>query len=199
MRLLVDLARRDPELALVTATGDLAAHRPLRRVVEDARGWDMFRALAEMLAAADLTPADLEALVATTGPGPLSGTRYGLAIVRALHTATGRPVIGLPSFFGLADPNLAAPQPIRYPLDRGLVATAVVTVRPDGWQLAEVALLAGTHELPPPAFAAVALARAAAAATPGAPDTLAPIYLREPDTRPQMDGLGRPLSAGVPA
>ena len=199
MRLLVDLARRDPELALVTATGDLAAHRPLRRVVEDARGWDMFRALAELLAAADLTPAELEALVATTGPGPLSGTRYGLAVVRALHTATGRPVIGLPSYFGLADPNLAAPQPVRYPLDRGLVATAVVTVRSGGWQLADVALTEGAHEMPPPAFSAAVFSRAAAAATPGAPDTLAPIYLREPDTRPQTDGLGRPLPAGVPA
>ncbi len=199
MRLLLDLARRDPELALVAPTGAVAVHRPLQRVAEDARGWDLFRALAEILAGAGLSPAELEAFVATTGPGPLSGTRYGLAVVRALHTATGRPVIGLPSFFGLADPNLDTPQHIRYPLDRGLVATATVTVRSGGWQLADVALLAGTHELPSPAFSVAVLARAAMAAVPGAADTLSPIYLREPDTRPQTDGLGRPLPTGAPA
>lgn len=199
MRLLLDLARRDPELALVTSAGAVAAYRPLRRVAEDTRGWDLFRALAETLSTAGLVPADLEALLATTGPGPLSGTRYGLAVVRALHTATGRPVIGLPSFFGLADPTREGPQTIRFPLDRGLVATAVVTVRPDGWQLADVALVAGAHELPPPVFSASAFARAAAAAVPGTANTLTPLYLREPDTRPQTDGLGRPLAAGAPA
>lgn len=197
MRLVVDLARRDPQLALVAADGGVAAERPLRRVAEDERGWDVFGAMAEMLTAAGLTTSDLEAFLATTGPGPLSGTRYGLAIVRALHTATGRPVAGLPSFFGLADPGNPAPQRLRYPLDRGLVAAGTVTVRADGWQLADVELVSGDHDLPAAAFDVRVLACAAAAAVPGPAEGLKPIYLREPDTRPQTDGLGRPLAQGA--
>lgn len=196
LRLFLDTARRIPLVALFGPEGRVLDERTPPRVDEDRRGWALFMTLEAMLCEAGTSPAELEAVVVTLGPGPLSGTRVGLAVARALAAATGRPTIGLPSFVGLADPARAGRQTVRFPLDRGLIATADVVVDPAGWRVEDIRLLREAHELPAAEFSTAAFAAASAAASPTAADALRPIYLREPDTRPQTDGLGRPLAAG---
>lgn len=66
--------------------------------------------IAETLAAAAVTPAALDLIAVTTGPGSFTGIRIGLAAARGLALATGRPVIGI----GVLDAYAAAvPPPAR--------------------------------------------------------------------------------------
>lgn len=196
VRLFLDTARRVPLVALFEPAGQMLDERRPPRVDEDRRGWALFTTLEAMLADAGTRPSELEAVVVTLGPGPLSGTRVGLAVARALSFATGRPAIGLPSFVGLADPARSGRQAVHFPLDRNLIAAADVIVGPAGWRVDNVRLLREAHELPAAEFSTAAFAAASALASPTAADALRPIYLREPDTRPQTDGLGRPLAPG---
>ena len=66
--------------------------------------------IAETLAAAAVTPAALDLIAVTTGPGSFTGIRIGLAAARGLALATGRPAIGI----GVLDAYAAAvPPPAR--------------------------------------------------------------------------------------
>lgn len=58
--------------------------------------------ILDSLAAADLTPADLDAVVVGIGPGPFTGLRVGMATAAAFADAIGRPVHGVCSLDGLA-------------------------------------------------------------------------------------------------
>lgn len=54
--------------------------------------------IAEMLAAADLRPADLRVIAANVGPGSFTGIRLGLAVAEGLALATGAATFGIDAF-----------------------------------------------------------------------------------------------------
>lgn len=59
-------------------------------------------AVSKLLAAAALAPADLDALAVTLGPGSFTGVRVGIATVKGLAFATGKPALGFSSLAMLA-------------------------------------------------------------------------------------------------
>lgn len=52
-------------------------------------------ALAEVLHEADLRPADMDALAVVSGPGSFTGVRIGMAAVKGLAEALGKPVVAV--------------------------------------------------------------------------------------------------------
>lgn len=58
--------------------------------------------VADVLAEAGLTTADLTAVVAGTGPAPFTGLRVGLVTARTMALALGVPVLGVPSLDAVA-------------------------------------------------------------------------------------------------
>lgn len=59
-------------------------------------------AIQTLFSDAGLTPADLEGFAVTVGPGSFTGLRVGLAFIKGLAYATGRPVVELSSLALLA-------------------------------------------------------------------------------------------------
>ena len=62
----------------------------------------LMESISNLLAAAGLTPDGLDALAVTLGPGSFTGVRVGIATVKGLSLATGRPVVGISSLAMLA-------------------------------------------------------------------------------------------------
>lgn len=75
-----------------------AADAVVRQVYRRGQPRQLTRTIWQLLAQADLTPADLDLLVADVGPGSFTGLRLGLATVRAMAWATGVPAVGIGSF-----------------------------------------------------------------------------------------------------
>lgn len=69
-------------------------------------------ALAGLFAVAGLAPADMDAFAVTSGPGAFTGLRVGIALVKGLAMATGKPVIPLPSLGLLAMNAAESPLPV---------------------------------------------------------------------------------------
>lgn len=166
----------------------------------------------EVLGERDLTVRDLDILVVDVGPGRFTGLRVGLATVRALAFATGLPVVGLTSLEILAGAhsetdNVTAVVDAR----RGEVFQQVFTsaetgtgptvgsaedlapnaaglIVGDGVDLynevyagrTELTIQAGCNPDP-----RVMLAMAADR-EPSTGDTVAPLYLRDPDVNPNV-------------
>jgi len=59
-------------------------------------------AIDKLLAAAGLSPDDLDALATSLGPGSFTGVRVGIATVKGLALATGTPTVGFSSLAMLA-------------------------------------------------------------------------------------------------
>jgi tRNA threonylcarbamoyladenosine biosynthesis protein TsaB len=59
-------------------------------------------AISKLLAAAGLTPDGLDAFAVSLGPGSFTGVRVGIATVKGLAIATGKPVVGFSSLAMLA-------------------------------------------------------------------------------------------------
>lgn len=58
--------------------------------------------VSDLFGQSGLSPADVQRVVVTTGPGSFTGIRTGLAFARSFAAARGVPVVGLSSLAGLA-------------------------------------------------------------------------------------------------
>ncbi|MBY0363086.1 MAG: tRNA (adenosine(37)-N6)-threonylcarbamoyltransferase complex dimerization subunit type 1 TsaB [Phreatobacter sp.] len=67
---------------------------------------------AETCAQAGITPGACRRFVATTGPGSFTGLRVAVAAARAMALATGGEAVGLSTLAVLAEPYLAAAEPL---------------------------------------------------------------------------------------
>ncbi|MET0481364.1 MAG: tRNA (adenosine(37)-N6)-threonylcarbamoyltransferase complex dimerization subunit type 1 TsaB [Aestuariivirgaceae bacterium] len=164
----------------------------------------------ELLAGASLDIRDLDRFAATCGPGTFTGIRIGLAFVRGLSLASGRPALGIPTLEaiarGMSDNFANRPVAVAVDARRGEVYFQLFGRGPDKPQLLAVAaaaalcrgqgvVIAGTGaglllpHLPdavrshgPDLPDPVTVARLAAQRDPAQapPD---PLYLRTPDAR----------------
>ncbi len=193
---------------LVTGLVDTSTGRSRDRVIPGTRAHNeqLTPTVQALLADADVTFPDLDAVVVGCGPGPFTGLRVGMASAAAFGDALGIPVHGVCSHDAIAR---------RLPAGRALVATdarrreiywatyrdGVRTAGPDvvkpaqlqlphdvdvlsapehlAAQLPEALHAVARHDLVPDAASLVAVADLDAT-----PDPLVPLYLRRPDAVP---------------
>lgn len=207
-------------LALDTATaavtvalhdGERGGSVLAQRCVVDARAHTerLTPLVAEVLAAAATTAAQLTRIAVGTGPGPFTGLRVGLVTARTLGAALGVPVVGVCTLDVLAVEaaagGLAEPFLVVTDARRREVYAAGYAPHPDGLDRVEGPLVAAPADVasdrpavgagalahadlfpaarPPEYPSAAWLARAVADGTVevGEPE---PRYLRRPDARP---------------
>jgi tRNA threonylcarbamoyladenosine biosynthesis protein TsaB len=199
--------------ACSAALYDAAADRVLARafeLMETGQAERLAVMVREVLAAASLGVHELDRFAATCGPGTFTGIRIGLAFVRGLTLASGRPALGIPTLeaiaAGVGDNPTGRPVAVAVDARRGEVYFQLFGKVPGAPQLLPVAaaaalcqghgvLLAGTGGgllLPhlPDALRSTGaglpdarvVARLAAGRDPAEspPD---PLYLRFPDAR----------------
>jgi tRNA threonylcarbamoyl adenosine modification protein YeaZ len=152
----------------------------------------LFPALAELLARADTTYADLTRIAVTTGPGSFTGLRIGLSAARGLALALNIPVLGIPSLLGLSLP--AQCEPVAVLLDARRDEAYFQTFSGPGIAIGAPALLPmatararvplGAGIITSPFVDIAALARFAITADPALyPPEAA--YIRDADAKPQ--------------
>jgi tRNA threonylcarbamoyladenosine biosynthesis protein TsaB len=153
----------------------------------------------DLLAAADVAPSDLSALVVGTGPGSFTGTRIGLAVARGLALSLDLPVAGVSILVALA----SAADQVFPVIDarRGEVFVLGPVARrpgdvivPPGWSCVGDGarryrdVFEAMGALVPPDDSDLHVPRAslhvAIAASFGPADAVAPVYVREPDAAP---------------
>jgi tRNA threonylcarbamoyl adenosine modification protein YeaZ len=78
------------------------------REVRHRHGSHLLEQIDEVLAAADLTIVDIEALVVGTGPGSFTGLRVGMATAKTLAYARSLPLVGVMSSTALRHAAAAA-------------------------------------------------------------------------------------------
>lgn len=69
-------------------------------------------AVDRLLADCNLEPAELEGLAVTVGPGSFTGLRVGIAFIKGMAWACGKPVVGLSSLQLLAMNAIASELPV---------------------------------------------------------------------------------------
>lgn len=167
-------------------------------------------AIADVLTEADVTPAQLGAVVAGDGPGPFTGLRVGLASAAAYADALGIPAYGVCSLDAIAAPLLPTEGPLLVagdarrrevywavydgsgrsgpavdtPAHVAQAATGAVAMAGAGAQLYADVLGLPLLDQPYPDLTAL-VAGAADRIRSGAPgEILQPRYLRHPDATP---------------
>ena len=109
MILAIDTATQYAALALYTPDGVYAEENWFagrNHTVE------LMPRLARMLAAANLTPANLTALAVSLGPGSFTGLRIGLAAAKGLALPHNLPIVGVPTLEIMAYPLRAGELPV---------------------------------------------------------------------------------------
>ncbi len=97
--LAVDTTNESGSLALLRA-GEVIEEMPLHAPKGFAQV--LYGDLAELLARHELKPRDIDCFAAATGPGSFTGVRVGLACVKGLAEAVGRPAVGISNLRAIA-------------------------------------------------------------------------------------------------
>lgn len=104
--------------------------------------------VAEVLAEAGIGYAAIDRFAVTVGPGTFTGVRVGVAAVRGMALATGRPAIGISTLEGIAATHLAlagAPQPVAVVMDARREEVYAQCYSADGRPLDEARAVAVDH------------------------------------------------------
>ncbi len=109
MILAIDTATRWTALALYNGTAVLSEQGWYGRNTQTI---ELAPAIATLLQRAEITPADLDAIAVSLGPGSYTGLRVGLGVAKGLALANQTPLIGVPTL----DIVAAAFQPLDHPL-----------------------------------------------------------------------------------
>ena len=80
----------------------------VEELVEGSHAPHVLRWVERVLAEAGWTRADLDAFVATSGPGSFTGVRVGLGTIRGLALASGRPCAAVPTLEAMVEAHGAA-------------------------------------------------------------------------------------------
>ena len=88
-------------------------------------GQILFGRLAELLARHALTTADLDCFAAASGPGSFTGVRIGLAAIKGLAEATGKPAVSVSNLAAMATFGSTALRAVVLDARRGEVYGAV--------------------------------------------------------------------------
>ncbi|HEX4607542.1 MAG TPA: tRNA (adenosine(37)-N6)-threonylcarbamoyltransferase complex dimerization subunit type 1 TsaB, partial [Urbifossiella sp.] len=97
--LVIDTAGRSGRVGLVR-NGAVAGAAALDAARRHAR--DLTTAVAGLLDAAGLRPADLAGVMVSVGPGSYTGLRVGVTAAKALAYATGCALVPVPTFLAIA-------------------------------------------------------------------------------------------------
>ncbi len=176
----------------------LAAYRALQ---PEAYSMQLLPAIVALLGQLGWQPGELDAVAAAAGPGSFTGVRVGLAAVKGMIEAWGKPAIAVSTLVALAaaaDPH-AAPPPLDAPaiaLLDALRGEVYFGIYPRGPLAA--ALAGPPPEVDPAEEAAAAQGAAARAAGALAPDARASVAAATPITGARREPGAAP-SAGPPA
>ncbi|MDB4980696.1 MAG: peptidase glycoprotease, partial [Myxococcales bacterium] len=154
--LCLDTSTQAARVAIVDGAGVAIARA---EATADRHSPHVLKLCDEVLVAAGLTPAGLDAIACGAGPGSFTGLRVGLSVAKGLALATGKPLLLLSSLQALAlDLARAAPEArVVVPcIDAGkgevyafdcAVNGGVVAVGGEPWRLAPAALAERLAEL----------------------------------------------------
>jgi tRNA threonylcarbamoyladenosine biosynthesis protein TsaB len=120
-------------LALDTTSefGSVAVRRSRQTVAEielhspEGFGQIIFQAIEELLAAASVRLEEIDCFAAASGPGSFTGVRVGLAAVKGMAEALGKPTAGISNLRALSTFGAAALRAVALDARRGAVYGAV--------------------------------------------------------------------------
>ncbi len=123
MLLAIDTSTRYAGVALADADRVLSSRSWYSAVNHTA---ELMPAVAQTLAAAQLTVKNLAGIAVALGPGGFSALRVGMSVAKGLALASGRPLVGVGTLDSEAQPYLDSGLPVCALLDagRGEVASA---------------------------------------------------------------------------